>query len=39
MSTIFQQYEYAKLAAAAYVNFAGVAYTVSGTRKLIQTGN
>ena len=27
MPTIFQQYEYAKLAAAAYVNFSGVDYT------------
>ncbi|BAO29611.1 putative Ig domain-containing protein [Sulfuritalea hydrogenivorans] len=27
MSTIFQQYEYAKLSAAAYINFAGVSYT------------
>ena len=27
MPTIFQQYEYAKLSAAAYVNFSGVAYT------------
>ena len=27
MTTIFQQYEYAKLAAAAYINFADVTYT------------